>query len=101
MSDEKNAAPDKVAALKRIHAQFKGTSRATQRDRLRAALHECRLLNTVEIRQHLDIIHPAGRIQELRDDDLNIITLRQRVETEAGVPHSVGLYVLQHGDGHA
>jgi hypothetical protein len=30
-----------------------------------------------------------------------IITLRERVETEAGVPHNVGLYVLQRGAGDA
>lgn len=94
MSDEKNAAPEKVAALKRIHEQFKGNSTATQRDRLRAAFHELRRLSTVEIREGLDIIHPAGRVQELREDGLNIITLWTTVVSEGGEKHRVADYVL-------
>ena len=94
MSDEKNAAPEKVAALKRIHQQFKGTSRATQRDRLRVAFHECGTLNTVEIRLHLDIIHPAGRVQDLRDEGLNIVTLWTVATSDAGEEHRVANYLL-------
>lgn len=101
MTDEKKAAPDKVAALKRILLQFKGNSRATQRDRLRAALHECGKLSTVEIRVHLDIIHPAGRIQELREEGLNIITLWTTVESETGEEHRIADYLLVREVAHA
>jgi hypothetical protein len=93
MSNEKTP-PSKAAALKRILEQFKGNSRATQCDRLRAALCECRTLNTVEIRQYLDIIHPAGRIQELREEGLNILTLWVVATSDTGESHRVANYVL-------
>lgn len=94
MNDEKNAAPAKVAALKNIQLQFKGTSRATQRDRLRAALRACRKLCTVEIRAYLDIIHPAGRIRELRAEGLEILTLWTTAQSDNGDTHRVADYVL-------
>jgi len=94
--NEKNATPEKEAALKALRDEFKGNAADTQRHRLAAALHRF-AVSTIEARRYLDILHPAGRAKELRAAGLDIITLREKQETEAGVPHWVGLYVLRRG----
>ena len=95
--DEKNATPGKEAALKALRDEFKGNAADTQRQRLAAALHRLTTITTIEARRYLDILHPAGRAMELRAAGLDIVTLRQKQDTEAGVPHWVGLYVLRRG----
>jgi hypothetical protein len=62
----------------------------------RRALAALRLfpLTTFELMRGLDVYHAPARIRDLREDGHNIITLRKTVETEAGVKHTVGLYVL-------
>lgn len=90
---EKRATPNKKAALEAIHQQFSGNSTAAQRDRLREAFQCCLTLTTLEIRRWLDIMHPAGRVQELRAEGMQIATLRLDQATETGVRHSVGMYV--------
>ena len=42
----------------------------------------------------LDIYHPAGRIKDLRKQGYNILTVWTTVQTEAGVAHRIGRYVL-------
>lgn len=100
MTDEKKAAPEKVAALKRIRDQFKGTSGRSQADRLLAAL---RLfpVTTFEAMRYLDIYYVPARVLQLRKAGHLIVTLWQQVTTEAGVVHRVGLYVLQRGGSNA
>jgi hypothetical protein len=83
-----------MTALKKLAEQLSGTSRATQRVRLRAAFHQFPMLNTVEIRTGLDIIHPAGRVQELREEGINIVTLWTMIESEAREKHRVANYLL-------
>jgi hypothetical protein len=91
--NEKKTTPEKEAALKTLRDQFKGTDANTQAQRTLEAL---RLfpLTTFELSRHLDVYHPPARIKDLRNDGHNIITLRRQVTTEAGVSHSLGLYVL-------
>lgn len=98
--NEKKATPEKEAALKRIRDEFTGTSGRNQCERLLAALAEYPV-TTFEAMRHLDVYHVPARVLQLRKAGHAIITLRQRVETEAGVPHNVGLYILQRGNGHA
>lgn len=98
--DEKKTTPGKEAALKEIREQFSGTTARRQADRLLAALRQFPI-TTFEAMRLLDVYHAPARVLQLRKAGHQIITLRQRVETEAGVPHNVGLYVLQRGDGHA
>lgn len=100
MENEKKATPGKEAALKQIREEFSGTTGRRQADRLLAALRQFPI-TTFEAMRQLDVYHAPARVLQLRKAGHNIITLRQRVETEAGVPHNVGLYVLQRGDGHA
>ena len=97
--DQKNKAtsPEKKAALEAIRAQFSAQDSHTQKARLLAAL----LLfpvSTFECMRYLDIYDPRPRVHELRHrDGYNIITQRITVETEAGLKHSIGLYVLMSG----
>ncbi len=93
MTKEKGPS-DKEAALNELREQFKGNDAVTQRQRLSAAFHRCVALTTLEIRRFLDILHPAGRVRELRAEGMSIITLRQQQQTECGESHSVGMYVF-------
>ncbi|MEQ1544696.1 helix-turn-helix domain-containing protein [Methyloglobulus sp.] len=53
-------------------------------------------ITTTEARQILDIMHPAARIQELRELGHNIITFWQTVDT-GKAKHRVARYVLLNG----
>ena len=100
MSDEKKAAPEKVAALQKIRDEFKGNDARNQAERLLAALRQFPV-TTFEAMRHLDIYFVPARVFYLRKTGHKIITMWQRIRTEAGVEHRVGLYVLQRGAGDA
>lgn len=68
-------------------------SRAAQRRRLLLALRRSPV-STLTARKELDILHPAGRIKELRAQGFDIQTLWQWEPTDSGKPHRVGLYCL-------
>ncbi|MEJ1413626.1 MAG: helix-turn-helix domain-containing protein [Candidatus Sedimenticola sp. (ex Thyasira tokunagai)] len=54
---------------------------------------------TNTIRDELDILMPAARVHELRwGENLNIVTLWDRVETKPGRWHRVARYVLMPGE---
>jgi hypothetical protein len=101
MTKEKATSPERKAALEAIRAQFKGTDGGTQRAVLLEALQTLPSVSTYEARRELDIYYPPSRIKELRDEGYHIETYRQLVTTEAGVDHSVGVYVLIQGGAHA
>lgn len=101
MTKEKATSPEKKAALEAIRAQFTGTDGGTQRAVLLKALETVPSVSTHEARRDLDIYHPPSRIKELRNEGYQIETYRQLVTTEAGVDHSVGVYVLIKGGANA
>lgn len=68
-------------------------SRAAQRKRLLLALRAAPV-STITARKELDIMHPAGRIKELREQGFDIQTLWQWQPTDSGKQHRVGLYCL-------
>lgn len=100
INDTKEFAPQaatgeaKVDQLCSIRDKYKGENRAAQVKRLIEAL---RLfpISTFEARRCLDIMHPAGRVQELRDEGNEIDTLRLSEFSELGRPHSIAVYVLR------
>jgi hypothetical protein len=98
--EKEEAAPDKVAALRKIRDEFTGTSGRNQAQRLHAALARFPI-TTYEAMRHLDIYHCPARVLQLRKLGHEIVTHRQTVVTEAGVRHTVGLYVLRRGGDHA
>jgi hypothetical protein len=91
--DEKKTIPEKEAALKSLREQFKGTEAGTQSRRTLEGLRQFPL-TTLELMRGLDMYHAPARIRDLREAGHNIITLSQTVTAEAGVKHSVGLYVV-------
>lgn len=84
----------KVNQLHQLRGKYKGESRESQRIRL---LHALRLfpISTLEARKHLDIMHPAGRVMELREEGNDIAMYRSHEETDSGIRHNVGMYVLE------
>ena len=81
-----------------MNDQNAGNSLAAQRARMKVWLEERQRLTTLEARSQLDVMHPAGRIQELRDSGLNIITHWCTDYTPEGKPHRVAEYVLFVGE---
>ena len=69
-------------------------SLAGQRQRLLAYLKNNRSITTLEARHKLDIMHPAGRIKELKEQGYNIITNWRTDTTPEEKPHRVAEYVL-------
>ncbi|MFN7098159.1 MAG: helix-turn-helix domain-containing protein [Gammaproteobacteria bacterium] len=68
-------------------------SAQAQRQRLLKRLQE-KPCTTIEARAELDILNPAARINELRQQGYNIQTHWTYVITPAAVKHRVGKYVL-------
>ena len=66
---------------------------ADQRARLLAALR-IGPISTLDARSRLDVLHPAARIQELREAGHQIVTEWYCQETFVGCPHRVAKYVL-------
>ena len=93
MDSKEKAANAKVAALKAIRGEFTGTSAAAQKERLRRAFECFPMLNTQEMREHLAILHPAGRVKELRDDGENIATLWVTYQADGGSKHRIANYL--------
>lgn len=71
------------------------TSVASQRMRLLAHLrHDS--ITTIEARRDLNVLHPAMRIKELREDGHNVVTRLMEVRDDYGRKHSrVALYSLR------
>jgi hypothetical protein len=84
----------KATQLESIREKYKGEAGATHARRILDAL---RLgpLSTFEARRYLDVPHPAGRVQELRDSGNEIDTLRLSERSEVGRPHCIALYLLR------
>ena len=85
---------EKKTALEAIREQFKGTDNNTQCARLLEALTRFSV-TTFEAMRYLDVYHCPARIMQLRKAGHKIDTHRQTVITEAGVKHSVGLYIKE------
>jgi hypothetical protein len=94
--DKKIAPRSRVEALQTIFANHKGVDAQTQSARLGEALQEVGSVTTIEARRYLDILAPAARIHDLRHrQGWSIATIWERSETDAGIKHSIGRYVLQ------
>lgn len=99
-NDTKEFAPQaatgeaKVKQLCSIRDKYKGETGATHAKRM---LDAFRLgpLSTFEARRYLDVPHPAGRVQELREAGHEIDTVRLSERSEVGRPHVIALYVLR------
>ena len=75
--------------MKRLHPN----SSEAQRQRLIQALAS-RPVTTLAARTELDVLHPAARVMELRQQGYAIETFWTREATHGGRFHRVALYVL-------
>lgn len=84
----------KAKQLIEIREKYKGDNGGIQRIRM---LEGLRLysVSTFEARRYLDVVHPAGRVQELREEGHVIETLRHSEPSESGKRHSIAVYVLR------
>ncbi|MBY0235032.1 MAG: helix-turn-helix domain-containing protein [Burkholderiaceae bacterium] len=89
--------PVKLAALRKIRDELAGTGAGTQRDRLQVGFQRFPLISTAEARAGLDILHPAARVQELREQGHDIRTLWTVVTDEGGDQHRVANYLWARG----
>ena len=82
------------------HKVSTDNSTAVQRQKLHRELQNLPGgMTTDQIRGDLDIMMPAARVHELRwGENLNIVTLWDRVETKPGRWHRVARYVLMPGE---
>jgi hypothetical protein len=69
-------------------------SLANQRQRLLNYLKQNRSITTLEARHKLDIMHPSGRIKELKEDGYYIVTNWRIDTTPEGKTHRVAEYIL-------
>ena len=72
-----------------------GNSAASQRARLLKFFEASPRISTMEARNELGILHPCGRVMELRNTGHRIDTHWISELDINGVPHRVGLYVYQ------
>lgn len=93
---EKKKATTRAAALKQILAQIPGNDTAAQRQRVLTAMQTLQSVTTFELMRYLDVYDPRPRIFELRHrHGHRIKTVMRAEQTEAGVLHRVGVYLLE------
>lgn len=66
----------------------------SQKYRILAYLETGRSLTTIEARERLGVLHPAARVQNLRDSGVDIKTIWTVDVTEQGSAHRVARYLL-------
>ena len=98
VDDPKEFAPlageAKRSKLDEIREKYKGNGTIEQRSRLLEAIHQCSI-STIEARKFLDILHPAGRVMELRKSGWLIDTLPGTEYSDIGKSHRVTVYLLR------
>ena len=92
--ETKSAAGDELRRHSTTRTTNSSNSASAQRARLLQRL-KVGPVDTLEARSDLDIMHPAARCMELRNQ-YRIDTVWVMRHTDAGKPHRVALYVL-HG----
>lgn len=92
MSAKKEAPHIEVQGAK--VTQSHSNSAHAQRQRIGDYLLERKRATSIELRAQLDVLHPAGRIKELRRRGWHIATIWESHPTECGQLHRVGVYVF-------
>ena len=99
MDTNKNA-PLAGEAIENDHAVNSiSTSLAAQRARLLKHLREAGSPTTLQAREQLNIMHPGGRVFELREMGHNIVTTWTWDTDHEGRRHRVARYTLLTGKG--
>lgn len=82
------------AILRRKQEARTGLAQPTQWEVLLKWLQAHQRITTLQARNELGIMHPAGRVQELRSAGYDIATHWQREADASGKEHKQALYVL-------
>lgn len=91
--NKKTAAPREEGSRQFSH--LNNTSIRAQRERLLSALIELGSVNTLFARDRLNVMHPGGRVMELRRMGHGIITQRITIHDRDGRRHiNVARYIL-------
>lgn len=91
--DKKNTPCSREVALNKINEQHKGNDATIQEDRTLLGLQILGSLTTQDLREWLDIMHPAGRILSLRRKGYDIQTIWENYPTTCGKIHRMARYV--------
>lgn len=94
----KKNAPDRKAPTEgRKYRKCKSSDLSTeaQRQRLLDALTERGSITTQQARDELEVMHPAGRIMELRKKGLEIVTVWAHEPSAGGVVHRIARYLMR------
>ena len=91
--DKKIAPGFRTETIQKINEKHKGNDAVTQANRSLEAFQLLTSLTTQELRQDLDIMHPAGRVQELRARGFDIHTHWDNYPTASGKMHRMARYV--------
>ena len=92
--DKKIAPGFRTEAIEKINEKHKGNDAETQANRSLEAFQTLISLTTQDLRQDLDIMHPAGRVKELRARGYDIQTHWQNYPTACGKLHRMARYVF-------
>ena len=85
----------RLRALAAILAALPGNDPHTQRQRMLTAMQKLGSVTTFEGSRYLDCYDPRARIHELRKGGTGIKTVMRAEQTESGVMHRVGVYLLE------
>jgi len=85
----------RLAMFDQILREHRSVSSKTQQQRLALALSRSNCINTIEARAYLDVMHPSGRIKELKAQGWNIEKVWIYVVGECGLKHRIANYFLK------
>lgn len=89
---KKNQCPEILGKSKKSNLYCNSIS--SQRARILKHFKECSpRLSTIQARTVYGILHPAGRIMELKKSGYKIVTHMIKEKDNNGVNHRIGLYV--------
>ena len=84
----------RLAVFAQILSEHKSISSQSQQQ-LAVALTILGSITTIEARDYLDVMSPAARLLELREQGWGIVSIRVRHVAECGTVHSIANYILK------
>ena len=99
--DKKIAPGFRAETIKEINQKHRGNDAETQANRSLEAFQLLTSLTTQDLRHDLDIMHPAGRVKELRGRGFDIQTQWADYPTACGKKHRMARYVYMGKEGAA
>lgn len=85
---------EREITLHKILQRHSGIESQAQRTRILTAIQELGSVTSFEASRLLDCYDPRARIKELRRDGHHIATHMRAVQTECGVFHRIGVYMM-------